>query len=154
MAPAETDRGHQHALYVLRYRELCEKAGLDWATDAQRAGPKGYVHGWIKVGGVKTPADHYPPDVKLMKTEDIGKLTSDLEPHLTVEQRYRRKPRDETQARLDKAIAKQGWHPSPVEVLNGERLTDGHHTYAAARERGVSHLPVRHYQRPKKRVPP
>jgi hypothetical protein len=116
-------------------------------AEVNRVGPGGYVHGWIKVGGVKTPAGSYPSDVKFMKTEDIGKLTSDLEPHLTVEQRYQSKTADATQAQLDKAIAKQGWHPSPLEVLNGERLTDGHHTYAAARARGVSHLPVRHYQR-------
>ena len=87
-----------------------------------------------------------------MKTDDIGKLTSDLAPHQTVEQRHQSKPAHtaENQARLDAAITKRGWHPSPVEVLNGERLTDGHHTYAAARDRGVTVLPVRHYRRVKK----
>jgi len=105
-----------------------------------------WLRSWM-VNGIPRSADSYPSDVKFMKTEDVGKLLSDLgEAGETVEQRYRRKP-FVGQEQLNRVIAKHGWHPTPLEVLNGNLLTDGHHRYAAARQHGVDLLPVRHWQR-------
>ena len=62
---SDTTEGHE--LYVLRSRELREAVGLVWAADAQRAGPKGYTHGWVKVAGaIEQTAAKVIPSGELM----------------------------------------------------------------------------------------
>lgn len=81
-----------------------------------------------------------------MSTSIVGQMQSDLEPSMTVEQRYQKRlGKPDSHQRdmqgLHDTVSREGWHPDPLEI-KVTTLTDGHHRYAEARNRGIDQLPV------------
>lgn len=84
---------------------------------------------------------------QFMHVSDVGKLKSANDWGMTMEQSYaaRHNPASPRQRAITESMAAEGWHPDkPLVVANGDTGHDGHHRYYAARDTGISQIPVHH----------